>query len=649
MTLFSLNKPEASFIVFGCIASLLTGAVQPSFALLFARNMTLLSNPPPSAIRDATLLAVLFLLIGFLDLLLHLLQGFLFGFSGHALTTRLRFLFFRSVVSKEIEFFDRPGNSVARFTAQLATDCSKIQGLTGMRIGRILEAASTSLVAVGMAFAYEWRLASFLMLTFPLLALGAFLELETLSMKGFIENSVAEMEEEKAAQVAAEALENIRTVAAFGQENSVASAYETHLSLGHSFGKRRYLAHAAAFAYSQSVYLFVEAGGFVFAAYLIGSCHATYSEIIAVFAVIVFSAQSLADAFAALPNYADAKDAAARLFGEIDGENDRKKDEEKDAKKEWWEKENDVEVWRKKSSLPDGIPVDHNANSVQVIPQNFATAVVSPGYAQSEYHRVKNNSNNNPNNNNNNPNNLVDFKDVGFRYPTRPRSAVLSSFDLQLRCGTIHAIVGPSGSGKSTVAELLARFYSPDSGSILLNGVNLASIAPSDFCQKIALVSQESPLFSGSFSENIGYAADDQLQQAELMSAAEASDILDVILRHPMKFEGGVGAKGSAVSVGQRQRIAIARAIARKPKLLILDEATSALDARTESIVLDNVFNLSKLSGMTVLVIAHKLRSITDADCISVMHRGAVIEAGTHEQLMRKKGFYYTMFKTQSS
>ena len=236
------------------------------------------------------------------------------------------------------------------------------------------------------------------------------------------------------------------------------------------------------------------------------------------------------------------------------------------------------------------------------------------------------------------------FENVAFHYPSRPDAAALHDFTLEVHPGETVALVGPSGAGKSTVFSLLLRFYDPQSGRISLDGIDLRALRLAELRGAIALVPQETVIFSGSATDNIRFgradAGDDEVVEAAC--AAEANEFIRAL---PEGYAAEMGERGVRLSGGQRQRIAIARAILRDAPLLLLDEATSALDAQSEAAIQQALARLEQ--GRTTLVIAHRLATVQRADRIVVMDGGRIVAQGTHESLLAEGGLYAELARLQ--
>ena len=236
----------------------------------------------------------------------------------------------------------------------------------------------------------------------------------------------------------------------------------------------------------------------------------------------------------------------------------------------------------------------------------------------------------------------ISFRNVDFSYEEGKQ--VLFDFDLEVEPGQKIALVGSTGSGKTTVVNLLMRFYPVDRGEILVDGVNIQDIKRDFLRDNIAIVLQDTVLFSNTIENNIKY-ANLEASDEEMVNAAQMSNIRRFIERQPKKYQAYLKQAGAGLSHGQRQLISIARAILADPKILILDEATSSVDTRTEKKIQDAMVKLMK--NRTSLIIAHRLSTIRDADKIVVMDAGRVVEMGNHEELLEKKGKYYELYMTQ--
>jgi len=238
----------------------------------------------------------------------------------------------------------------------------------------------------------------------------------------------------------------------------------------------------------------------------------------------------------------------------------------------------------------------------------------------------------------------IEFQNVSLTYSTRTEPA-LSAVSFNVRPGETVALVGGSGGGKTTLANLLPRFYAPDSGRVLLDGHDLQTLKLESLRANLALVSQEVVLFNDSIRASIAYGAMGAADDAEVIAAAEAAHAMPFIREMPQGLETHIGENGMRLSGGQRQRLAIARALLKNAPVLILDEATSALDSESERLVQDALVTLMR--GRTTIVIAHRLSTIERADRIVVLERGQVVETGTHAELLVKEGVYARLHRIQ--
>ncbi|BBG99357.1 P-glycoprotein 11 [Prunus dulcis] len=239
----------------------------------------------------------------------------------------------------------------------------------------------------------------------------------------------------------------------------------------------------------------------------------------------------------------------------------------------------------------------------------------------------------------------IELREVFFSYPARPDEQIFDGFSLYIPSGTTAALVGESGSGKSTVISLIERFYDPRAGEVLIDGINLKEFQLKWIRSKIGLVSQEPVLFASNIKENIAYGKDGATLE-EIEAAAQLANAAKFIDKLPQGFDTMVGEHGTQLSGGQKQRIAIARAVLKDPRILLLDEATSALDAESERIVQEALDRI--MVNRTSVIVAHRLSTVRNADTIAIIHKGKMVERGSHSDLLKDpEGAYSQLIRLQ--
>lgn len=241
-------------------------------------------------------------------------------------------------------------------------------------------------------------------------------------------------------------------------------------------------------------------------------------------------------------------------------------------------------------------------------------------------------------------NKTIEIKNLTFHYEGPRSPKVLKKINLKIPANKVTAIVGTSGSGKTTLVKLLLGFYKPNKGEIRLNDINLDSYSPNQWRKRCGVVMQEGFIFSDSITNNVGI-GDEMPDPAKIDRAVSTANIKDFIDALPLGYETKIGNDGHGLSTGQKQRILIARAVYKNPDFLFFDEATNALDAKNERIIMENLDQF--FMGRTVVVVAHRLSTVKKADQIVVLEKGEIVEKGTHQELVDKKGSYFHLVKDQ--
>ncbi|CAH2322072.1 multidrug resistance 1-like isoform X1 [Pelobates cultripes] len=574
--ILALNSPELPYIVFGIIAAAISGGIYPTFAVIFGKVIGAFSEQDLNKKSQQTiLLSLMFLALGVISLIVHIVMGFTFGISGENLTMRLRHLSFKALLRQEIGFFDDHSNAVGVLLTRLATDASQVKGATGSRMGLITMTICTLLAAIIIAFVHGWQLTLLILACIPFLIGANFIRMK--SMAGHASKDQKALEE--AGRISTEAVENIRTVVSLTREPTFYEKYNSSLEGPYKDSINKAVIYGLTYAVSQSMNYFVNAAVFRFGAWLIAHCYMQFENVFIVFSTIIFAAMNVGQSSSLAPDFGKARVSSQRIMKLLD-----------------------------RKPLIDSY--SEEGDSLSSFEGN------------------------------------IEFKDVKFVYPTRPKVMVLQGLNVKVSKGQTLALVGSSGCGKSTSVQLLERFYDPMDGQVIADGFDTKSLNLKWLRSQMGIVSQEPMLFDCSIAENIQYGIlGKDATQEEIEEAARAANIHTFIENLPNGYNTRVGDKGAQLSGGQKQRIAIARALIRKPKVLLLDEATSALDTESEKIVQQALDDARQ--GRTCVVIAHRLSTVQNADIIAVIQNGRVIEQGTHSQLLAKQGAYYALVNSQ--
>jgi ATP-binding cassette subfamily B (MDR/TAP) protein 1 len=590
------NRKEWHIMLLGFFFSIIAGGGNPTQAVLFAKAISAISLPPAQfgELRSQiNFWSLMYLMLAFVQLISMAGHGWAFGYCSERLIHRARDQAFRTMLRQDIAFFDQEENNAGALTSFLSTSVTHLAGLSGQTLGTILMVSTTLVAASTVSLAIGWKLALVCISTIPVLLACGFLRFWMLAK--FQTRSKAAYA--KSAGYACEATSAIRTVASLTLEDSVWQKYHLQLQDQTRASLISVAKSSSLYASSQSFVFLCIALGFWYGGTLIAKHEFTMFQFFVVFSSIIFGAQSAGTIFSFAPDMGKAKNAAAQLQALFD-------------------RVPEIDSWSEEGEKLTGV-------------EGF-----------------------------------IEFRDVHFRYPTRTEQPVLRGLNLTVKPGQYIALVGASGCGKSTTIALLERFYDPLVGGVYIDGKEISKLNINDYRSYLALVSQEPTLYQGTIRDNVLLGADrENVPEEEVIKACQDANIYEFIMSlpsvslstlfqpctnapHREGFNTICGSKGALLSGGQKQRVAIARALLRDPKVLLLDEATSALDSESEKVVQAALDKAAK--GRTTIAVAHRLSTIQKADIIYVIDGGRVVEEGTHNDLLARKGRYAELVTMQS-
>ncbi|KFZ11376.1 hypothetical protein V502_07568 [Pseudogymnoascus sp. VKM F-4520 (FW-2644)] len=601
-----MGRPYIGFILLGVCAAIIVGGSYSAEAVIFGQTVGELSacKEPSSISSKGAFFGLMFFVLALIEFCANMISTASFGRVAEKMLTRVRILCLRFLFRQDIQWHEEEERTPAKLLAYISSDANAMAGLTGTILGVILAILINMIAGIVLAHIVAWKIAVVLLSMIPILLASGYLRLRIAAsfhsrhQKAFT-SSVG---------LATEAVGSMTTIASYSLEDETLHVYERSLR-GPYKATLKAIAHGnfwLAMAYS--------IGNLVYAlAYWWGSRQIVaglYSptQFFTTLPALLFSAQSCGQLLSLAPDVSKATVSAGRVL-----------------------------------ALLQSKPSESGQSNFHKNPKNIGGSDDSDAEAGADVDDEKVGSSylNAPRGA------AIHFKNVHFNYPSRPSIPVLQGLTLTIPANSFVALVGPSGAGKSTIISLLERFYYPSMGSVAIDGRDIAR-APPSFRDVIALVPQHSALFEGTlrFNLEIGARPGTIPSMADIEAACRLAHIHDTIMALPLGYETPCGPRGNQFSGGQMQRLAIARALVRKPRLLLLDESTSALDAESEAGLQAALEGATK--AVTVVAVAHRMRTVRGADCIFVIDGGVVVEGGRHEELVGRSEAYREMVAHQT-
>jgi ABC-type multidrug transport system fused ATPase/permease subunit len=606
---FSLMRANMPLVLVGLAMSCIIGGSYSAEAVVFGHTVGNL-NPcrGADAISDSgNLYGLLFFILALVELIANVVGGAAFGWAADKILYRIRVLSLRSLLGQTLQWHGMDDRTPGTLITYITGDASALSGITGSTIGLLLATAVNLVAGLVVSFAIAWKITIVLFPTIPVLLVAGMMKLR-------VQAKFAERHQKafaKATAITVEAVDNIRAVSAFSLEKQSYEVFGRALRQPYR-DTMKAIAHgnvwlALAFSISNLVY----ALAYWWGSKQIAAGLYSQTQFFIVLPALLFSTQSCGQMFALAPDISKARVASSNIVELL---TTRSAEEELSPGSSYSFKPSST-LLEEKMATHDVEAVDSARGSCQRTSDKAIGA---------------------------------QLRGVHFTYPNRPERPILNGLDINIRPGQFCALVGPSGSGKSTTFSMLERFYRPTSGSVIIDGVDVTRQLGTEFRDDIALVPQENVLFEGTVAFNIGLGAcpGHDPTQAEIEEACRMANVHDVIMALPEGYQTMCSHDGKQFSGGQRQRLSIARALVRKPRLLLLDESTSALDVESEKRIQEA---LATLAGRTTIVaIAHRLNTIHRADQIFLIEEGRCVEQGTHQELIQRSETYRTSVIHQS-
>lgn len=599
--------PEKWEFFAGIVGALLAGGIFPLIGWITGKAVDSLNEPEPSKLRSGTnLWSLVFLIIAFADFFLTTTQSFFLEAGSEKMSRRLKRRALESLMRQEIGFFDKPDQASGALAAAVVTHPSNMASATGLVFSQVLISFANLLGSVILAFVLDWRMAFACLSPVVVLLFTGWLNVAMLQK---YETSLQEPSN-RASSYLGENIDGIKELTALGREADTLRAFET-ISKPRSVRSqwRALVMGAGGFSISQASVLAVAALVFFYGGKLYAQDELSRTNLYAVFEAVIIAVFGSARLLTFTGDFGRAAASFATLSS-------------------WFERKPRI-AGAPPLALVGARDAGHKGDDDDAA----CSSPSPPCWSEQDIH----------------------FENVELRYPQRMSYPAIRDLNLTLYAGKTQAFCGTSGSGKSTILQMVQRFYDPARGTIRMGGEkqgegsDIRSIPLDELRSQMSYVSQDACLYEGSIRFNLLLGAvegrESEVTQEHLEACCEDACIADFIRGLPDGYETTIGAKGHQLSGGQRQRICIARALVRKPKILLLDEATSALDAQAEVSVQKALDNAAK--GRTTLTVAHRLSTIRNSYIIHVVEDGAIVESGSHAELIARGGRYLELIGAQ--
>lgn len=608
--LWKYNAPEACYIFMGLVGGVIVGALPPCEGILFGKITSNLFELEPDPMRDEnrTLSLIFFALAG-AALFGNMLLGYGFSVSGFRLTRRLRVKVFEKILRQPMGWFDVPEHSTGELTTMLEEDAEAVSNVTGWQMGQKIQIASSLASGLVISLSFSWQIGLTAIAWYVRSPTSQSRSVSTFSHQYFFVSFLSvpfivgaaalqamctkrlvyrDTETLSAATILERGFHDISVLQAYNLQDDVSNQYSSALKPDAAYKVKQGIYSGLVFGFSQFATFSTFALLFWAGIKLMVNGKVTFQDFFVALLAVMFAAFGVGQANADFGARRKGLVAAARMFSILD------------------EPEHKDDPMSKTGKRPDSLE------------------------------------------------GTLSFQSCSFSYPTRPdfkifyRRKEKDGFTLDIASKQSVAFTGRSGCGKSTALQLVLRFYEVTSGEVLLDGENVQGLNMSWLRSNMGYVGQQPVLFNGSIRSNILLGKPEATDE-EVVNAAKAANAHDFVTQLSSGYDTEIGAGGSLLSGGQKQRIAIARAIIRDPRILVLDEATSALDNESEKIVQAALDKMQQTNPRTTLTVAHRLTTIKECDKIVVLGDGGVKESGSHDELMQRKGLYYSLWQKQGT